>query len=175
MLIIMLAGKAGAGKDTVADIITKNIPRSKKFAFADDLKLIAKALDWDGKKDERGRLLLQQLGALGRSYNKDVWVNQVMWKIEDELLDTNNNVFVISDFRFPNEYGVLHRRYGDDVLTINIVGRQADIGKIAAKDSSENSLTGFKFDYVVENTGTIDELGHKVLSLLGGTYVQIHN
>ena len=172
MAIIMLAGKAGARKDTVADIIVSNVDRSKKFAFADDLKLIAKHLGWDGKKDDRGRLLLQQLGALGRRYNINVWANQVMWKIEDELLDTTNNTFVISDFRFPNEYEVLRKRYFD-VVTVNIIGRQRRLSQEAAKDVSENSLKDFRFDFTINNNGSLEDLKHKVLKIVGGLYVHI--
>lgn len=171
MLIIMIAGKAGAGKDEAASIICKNYDRAKRFAFADNLKTMARSLGWDGKKDEKGRLFLQQLGTVGRQYNPDVWAKFVEWQIRDELLDTHNNVFVIPDFRFPNEYKVLHKKWRD-IITINIIGRAADLGK-NANDISENSLNKFKFDYTIDNSGTKEELKKKVLSIVGGTYVYI--
>ena len=51
------------GKDTVCSIMGL-----KRFAFADRLKEIAYSIGWDGKKDDRGRKLLIDLGAAIRAY-----------------------------------------------------------------------------------------------------------
>ena len=171
MLIIMIAGKAGSGKDEVANIICKHSNKAKRFAFADNLKSMARSLGWDGNKDERGRLFLQQLGKVGRNYNPDVWAKFVEWQIRDELLDTHNNLFVISDFRFPNEYAVLHKRW-KDIITIKLTGRASDLGS-NANDISEHSLESFKFDYVIDNSGTLQELEDDVLNILGGCHVYL--
>ena len=173
MLIVMVAGKAGSGKDEVANIICKYNNKAKRFAFADNLKSMARSLGWDGKKDERGRLFLQQLGAVGRQYDPDVWAKFVRWQIKDELLDTHNNIFVISDFRFPNEYKLLHKKW-HNIITMNIVGRASDLGS-NSNDVSEHSLESFKFDYIIDNSGTKDELQTKVLNILGGSYVYLQS
>ena len=173
MLIVMIAGKAGSGKDEVVSIICRHNNRAKRFAFADNLKTMARSLGWDGKKDERGRLFLQQLGKVGRNYNPDVWAKFVEWQIRDELLDTHNNLFVIPDFRFPNEYRVLHRHW-DNIITIKLIGRASDLGN-NANDVSEHSLESFKFDYTIDNSGTLQELEDDVLNILGGSHVYLQN
>lgn len=166
MLIVMVAGKAGSGKDEVAKIICSHYKRAKRFAFADNLKCIARSLGWNGLKDERGRLFLQQLGAVGREYNPSVWIEFVKWQIQDELYETNNNLFVIPDFRFPNEYRIIKHKW-PDTITIKLTGRASDLGS-NANDISEHSLEHFPFDFVVDNSGTKDELADKILAIVGG-------
>ena len=59
---------------------------SVPFAFADDVKRIAyNYYDWDGKKNELGRKLLQDIGTTGRNYNRDIWANKVIDRIRRHL------------------------------------------------------------------------------------------
>jgi hypothetical protein len=74
---IGLSGAAGAGKDTAADAILAQGPFYVDH-FAADLKRIARDyFGWDGKKDERGRKLLQLLGTeVGRAWYEGIWVEK---------------------------------------------------------------------------------------------------
>ena len=69
-----ISGLARSGKDTLADILLDFGYR--KDHFAADLKRIATThMGWDGLKDERGRVLLQQLGTeVGRAYHNSMWL-----------------------------------------------------------------------------------------------------
>ena len=77
-MIIGIAGAAGAGKSTVAKTIVDVFGQThaKILPFAAPLKKFAIDLGWNGKKDKRGRRLLQLLGAdCGRDcIDKDIWV-----------------------------------------------------------------------------------------------------
>ena len=83
-MIIGIIGKAFSGKSTVAKMVQsvglENGILFTRIAFADEVKRIARdCLFWDGKKDERGRKLLQILGTeCGRGYDPEVWVRH--WK-----------------------------------------------------------------------------------------------
>ena len=101
MKVILLSGKARSGKDTAAEAILKEytgIP----FAFADDIKNIAyKHFGWHGEKDELGRKLLQDIGTAGRNYNRDLWANKTVDRIQEWSRD--NQLAVVTDTRYPNE------------------------------------------------------------------------
>lgn len=75
--LIGIAGRAGAGKTTIAKYL-EHRHHFHRLAFADTLKYLATRMGWDGEKDERGRRLLQHLGDVGREYREDCWIRPVM-------------------------------------------------------------------------------------------------
>lgn len=127
------------------------------------------------------RLALQLLGTeAGRNvFHKDIWVNSLLKRAGD------NNV-VITDVRFKNELKFIHKNNGiivrvkrgpepdwyQDAITFNKGDRY--VGWALAKErlkrkgihQSETDWVGSKFDYVIENEGTLEELGNKVDDLL---------
>lgn len=159
-MVYMISGKAGAGKDTAFALIKELLPSVERFAFADSLKETAKSLGWDGEKDEKGRKFLQNLGNTVRDYGEDIWANIVAGKI----LQCTSQTQVITDWRFPNEFEVISGLFSP-VVTINIVGRAYDLGN-NGNDISEHALEGFKFDYVIDNSGTIAEFRQKLLGVI---------
>lgn len=100
-MIILIAGYAGTGKSTFADMLGKFIQDSERLRFAGKVKEIAKELGWDGQKDRRGRKLLQTIGGEGRYYSDGmIWVNDVIERIKK----SDRKIIIIDDFRYPNEY-----------------------------------------------------------------------
>ena len=173
-MIIMVTGKAGSGKDTFYRFAKKyyacthaNIFNICDFAFADNVKETAYLLGWDGNKDAKGRKLLQDVGAIGRAYNKDIWVNYVLNDIKDE---SRNITPVITDLRFANEYTVIRDKLKEPIYVVKIVGRQSDLGN-NANDVSEAGLTeeelGTKF-ITIDNSGTMEEFEANVNNALMG-------
>ena len=161
-MIIMVTGKAGCGKDTFYEIASKQIKQSTiRLAFADMVKAVAYMYGWNGKKDERGRKLLQTVGAVGREYNECVWINPVADKIKSLSRDT---IPIITDLRFANEYWMISNIMQERVYVVNIVGRQSDLGE-NANDVSEAGLTEdelcTKF-ITIDNSGTREEFEHNV-------------
>ena len=137
-MIIMVTGKAGCGKDTFYEIASKQIKQNTiRLAFADMVKAVAYMYGWNGKKDERGRKLLQTVGAVGREYNECVWINPVVDKIKSLSRDT---IPIITDLRFANEYWMISNIMQERVSVVNIVGRQSDLGE-NANDISEAGVT----------------------------------
>lgn len=79
---IILIGKAGSGKDTVADYLALAYG-FYGYAFADKLKQIVQELfphEWATNK----RQTLQKVGALMRAIREDVWVEYVLGVVDDE-------------------------------------------------------------------------------------------
>jgi len=127
------------------------------------------------------RLALQLLGTeAGRDvFHKDIWVNSLLKRAGDKDV-------VITDVRFKNELKFIQKNDGivvrvkrgpepdwyQDAITVNKGDRF--IGWTLAKDrlerkrihQSETDWVGAKFDYVIENNGTLEDLGKQVEGLL---------
>lgn len=185
-IVILVSGKAGSGKSTVADMVQQkleDIPSITvmRYGFADPLKYIAKAfMGWDGKKDEKGRKLLQEIGRIGREYEPAVWAKHFFNQLDKRAGMFPFNFAVIDDWRFPNELAYLLKNPLLSVVTIRVFGRTVDMPGNTASDISENSLpevtsevlttvplTEYSvYNFQIENTGQIEILGEKVDAVL---------
>lgn len=153
MTVVLVSGYATSGKDTFSDMLIRRIPGAKKYPFARELKIIAaEHFGWDGKKDERGRRLLINIGRTGREYNINLWVDKVIDKIKAEL----PALAVVSDWRFKNEFYRMVEIFGrENVITVRVIRD----GIQMIYDPSEMDLDDFhEFDCFVYNNGTLEEL-----------------
>ena len=165
MKVILLSGKARSGKDTAAKVILKKY-NGATFAFADDIKKIAyKHFGWHGGKDELGRELLQDIGTTGRNYNRDIWADKVVTKIQWWAWQSSDNqLAVVTDTRYPNEIQRIKHEFSD-VVTIRIT--RDSVEKL--KHPSETALDQWTdWDYVVENNGSLEEFQKKILEIMEG-------
>lgn len=104
------------------------------------------------------RRLLQLLGTeAGRNIiHPNIWVNALF---ADYDLDSN---WIITDVRFPNEAQVIKDK-GGILIRVERPGIESHCG---GQHLSETSLDAYdKFDYVIENDGTIQDLIDKVMAL----------
>lgn len=103
MLVLMIAGKARHGKDTLAKALAHSLEKlditSEILHFADALKEEAKAQGWDGKKDAAGRTLLQDLGNGRRGEDPLYWIKKLAKKVRASAAD----VVIVPDTRYKNE------------------------------------------------------------------------
>lgn len=155
--VILLSGKAGAGKSTAGDMLEKkllDIPSISvlRYGFADPLKYQAKAyFGWDGKKDDRGRKLLQDIGRIGREYDIDIWVKHFLNQLDKKAGILPFNFSIIDDWRFPNELAYLQKNPLLDIVSIRVFGRGGLNGE-TANDVSENSLPEADFESLERET-----------------------
>ena len=168
--IILISGKKGSGKTTASQEIIKVAGDSldiQIFSFAKPLKETSNALieSTFGKEytnniwKELVRPIYQAVGVVGRSIDKRYWVNKTL----SNIMDSNCDVAIIDDVRFPNEFDITKDIEGYDVLKIRIT-RPSDIDD-EDEDESETSMdkvTDDKFDMVVYNMtmnpNTLNEL-----------------
>lgn len=166
MKIILISGKAGSGKDTVAEIlkehlISDGVSESKILVthFADLLKYIAtKFFGWNGVKDDAGRTLLQHLGTnVVREKNPNYWTDFI--KSVLKLFENEWEYVFIPDTRFPNEVSEIVSNFKDvKVVRVNRP-RNNILSEAQQEHPSETALDDFKFDVVLENSfETLDEL-----------------
>lgn len=171
--VILLCGKAGSGKDftykCIEDLYYNDLHKSEysivRYAFADKVKHIAKELGWNGNKDTLGRYCLQQIGALGRKLNPNIWIEYVLHDIVNTLISSNSfyscpnynapkYIFVITDCRFQNELALMKTYF--HAISIEITGRQSDLGE-NSQDISEHDLDNVKKDYTILNKNITKE------------------
>jgi hypothetical protein len=166
--VVLLSGYIGAGKDFIADYLV-NMKGYYKFSFADSLKdftskkySFPKAFCYthEGKEMpytfENGdivtiRDLLILEGAEQRKINENVWIDYIIERILKETPEDAK--IVISDFRFPNEYYEMKKRFEGTVSA-----RIYRDSIVPANLESEHLLDEFIFDLPILNNGTKEEL-----------------
>ena len=170
--IYILSGKAHSGKDTVANIIKKNLDKKViTLTYASYLKMYAKeVLGWDGNEETKPRDFLQQIGVeLIKTHIDDKMLIKRI--IEDiKVYSYFYDVIIIGDARFVDEIEEIKNNF-DDVTVIHISGRANNLTDEQKKHATETALDEYhNFDYEIDNTISLDELNKKVNEILEVTY-----
>lgn len=167
--IIGLAGPAGSGKDTVAEMIQR-MYGYKRIAFAHTLKnMLAIAGMPEPEREFKEALLpglpfswrqaAQTLGTeWGRSLDPDLWVKLTMMNMEK-----HPGNYVISDVRFENETAAIRERGG---VIVHIQGRRAELVGGTTNHASEVPLVVQPSDLLLSNQGDLRLLQDWVIVLM---------
>ena len=180
--VVVLAGCAGAGKDTVGNMLVDLLgsERAVRMAYADPLKEAVHALVGVpreilyGTKDVKeshytygktARHWLQWLGTeVGRQHvHPDLWVH----RFADRVLATPHEVIFCSDGRFKNEIVTLreHLVGKAEVYSARVLNPRVPVDLTHQSESEIYQLPNDFFDVVIENDGSLDELRQKVAAL----------
>ena len=168
--LIGLVGKAGSGKDTLADEIAAD--GWEKVAFADSLKRMCidylglshdDAYTQEGKmrmNPHRGmtnRTILQKVGtdAMRNGFDKDVWVKILQIRIR-RMLDEGRKV-VITDCRFDNEAQMVEDMGG---LVVEVVrdSQSRNLSSVEQQHASEEPVSRRYVAFTVDNNGEVSRL-----------------
>ncbi len=91
------------------------------------------------------------------------WSKEDIDKKYQEMKDYNNKLnFVISDLRYRSEIEQLKAAFGKDLITVRI----NRFDSCASEDPSERELDNSKFDIVIENKGSVEDLYSKLEELV---------
>lgn len=161
MITLCISGKATSGKSTAAQVILENFT-AVSFAFADEVKRIACEFRWDGKKDARGRRLLQRTGDIGREYDSNLWVNRAIKKAKGYAPYPRDAICIFSDCRYPNELDRVRQEM------YNVVTMRIERDGVEKLDhTSETALDSYgSWDIVIENNGTLEEFKSKIMEAI---------
>lgn len=101
------------------------------------------------------RSFLQKLGteSVRNGLHHNTWINALFADF------TEDSKWIITDVRYPNEYEAIKQR-GGVMIRVNR-GEQSKDAHI-----SETALDDFKFDYTINNNGSLDELKENVSEVL---------
>jgi energy-coupling factor transporter ATP-binding protein EcfA2 len=179
-LVIGICGRAGAGKDTVARILTGALRehnggrhRVVRRGLADPVKEVCRAVfgfsesqlygpsakrnepdpRWDGLTP---RSALQLCGTeFGRAFHPDTWIRKL-------LTDCNGygarTIVFVPDVRFDNEAAAIAAK-GGFVIEVR---RPGEIDETIAAHASEAGVSAALIAHTVENDGTIEALKVKL-------------
>lgn len=183
MLIGLYAPQMNSGKSTVANIL-KDFHGFQINSFATPIKSMVLGIfyclgyeDWitgemvfgDSKETvipELGvstRYLMQTLGTeWGRNMiDQDIWIKILEDRLGKSSLGNYTLDFVIDDVRFENEAQWIKDSGGFLVKVL-----RPDAEELENSHASEGNLDNWKFDGIIINNGSVDELRVKVLNLI---------
>lgn len=173
---ILLIGKAGCGKSTVARHLTQKY-HLKKYSLGDGLKhmtvdilnlcnIPVKLNDlYNTTRKKQYRKYMQQIGTeISQKYfGKECWCNLLKNKIQEDKCED----YVIDDIRFNTEYKYW---YDDDTISIKLIRNNAYLENtqtMESKHQSETEMETIKCDYtIINNNITLDELYNKIDNII---------
>ena len=169
--IFLITGKARSGKDTVAKLIRdyyKDLDVINDL-FAYYIKDYAKRITgWDGSEETKPREFLQQFGTglVRNKIDEHFFTNRM---IEDlKIFNYFYDVVTISDGRLISEIEMIRENF-DNVFVIRVNRPNFDNGLTDEQKNhpTEIALDNYtKYDYVVENDGSAEELETKVREMV---------
>jgi hypothetical protein len=155
-MIIGITGAAGAGKNTLADLIQQQYPEYdfQIVAYATKVKQVYTVITGETVQDTpewkagylpywgmTRRTMLQRIGTdcMRDHLDTDVWVKSLFAE-----MDPNKN-YLITDVRFPNEVRrILQER---DSIVIRVV--RPTSGPIKERHRSEEALNNYEFPEII--------------------------
>lgn len=107
------------------------------------------------------RSLAILIGSSMRAGSSSFWVRKAIENI-DNLQKSGTKCVAISDLRYQSEVKQLKEAFGKNLVTVRV--NRFDTSP--SVDPSENDLNDYKFDFVLENKGTKEELFAKLDSIV---------
>lgn len=170
MKVVCISAKAQHGKDTAAGIIKEYLESLGKKVlithYADLVKFVCtNYFGWDGKKDEKGRTLLQYIGT-DKVGAKDpaYWVNFIVSILK--IFNDEWDYVLIPDCRYPVEVTRMSENF--DTTTLRVERPNFDNGLTLKQKEhpSEVSMDDYNFDAVVYNEAGLDEFRNKLICFI---------
>jgi hypothetical protein len=184
---LAISGKMRAGKNTVASIIVEKMQyptnQVKIVGLADPMKHMVKTMFPEASTDylfgpselraqpispqyldANGNVLthrqaLLDLGAFGRKYNKDIWLNCL---VEDAKTAKDISLYIVPDVRFVNEFNYL-KQAG---FTMIRVRRDGGATANDISETEQDAISDSEFDFVIENNASLNDIRNIVAELL---------
>lgn len=169
--VIGITGRAGAGKDTFATMLHHHFPTYTRYAFANPLKMATEFMfGWpramledrdlkeqvDPKWGFSPRRAMQLLGTeFGRTLRQDLWLHFAQLKLDE------SEGMIVTDVRFENEAAWVRERG----ILIHVYRPDNNLA-IDGSHASEAGVTQEPNDYLVMNTGDLDDLRTRAIEVV---------
>ena len=130
--------------------------------------------NWNGKKDEVGRTLLQHIGTdVVRAMHPNFWTGIVVGLLQAFEPYNDFDIAIVSDARFPNEVDIALQNL-QNCVAVRIERTNPDgsewintaLTEDQRKHPSETSLDCFAFDYVIHNDEGLELLKESAITVL---------
>lgn len=167
MKYFIVNGFPRSGKDTFVNCCLKELGAfGKLISTVDFIKEIAIKCGWNGEKTPKDRKFLSDLKDLLSNWN-DVPYQKVLKEIDLfrydlEYYDVENNGVVFIMSREPEEIN----RFENEIGAKSILIRRESVEFNQQSNHADSEVLNHKYDYIIENSGTIDELKEKAKDFL---------
>lgn len=171
MRVILISGKAMAGKDTTAEILKEKLEKENKkvviLHFAKYIKDYLKIyMNWNGEKTDEWRTLLQKLGTevIKQKLNMPHFhVNRVVEDIKI-LKELGYEYFIIPDTRFINEVTFMMAHFPYDTISVRVhrMGFENNLTDEQKNHLSEVDLDNFTFNYNIYVQNGVEHLRDEI-------------
>ena len=167
--IFVINGFGGVGKDTFVELVLVELNDKLKrfhtvvnFSSVDKVKEIAREIGWDGKKSEKDRKFLSDLKSLTSDYC-DMPFQSMKTKIKD-FVESDEGQILFLHIREPEEIERVVNEFGAKSILI-----VRDSVTHITSNVSDKNVFDYHYDFVIENTGTIEDLQEKVKQFINET------
>ena len=171
--VYIVCGKARNGKDTICSLIEKIYNEKNKailnLQYSSYIKMYAKTItNWDGSEETKPRALLQMLGTdiIRKKIDELLFVNRAVEDIK--VYSYFYDAITISDARTKTEVDIPKNKL-DNIISIKVIRPNFDNGLTIEQKNhfTEIDLDDYdKFDHIVYNDGTIEELEEKIRKIV---------
>lgn len=150
--VIITNGSGGVGKDTFVKLVREKV-NVVRYSIIDMIKTIADIGGCDvDDKSEKTRLFLCELKKLFADYN-DMPYTDTCNTIDDFLIDDCEIGLIMVDCREKVDIDKMKARYNAQVILV----KNDNVMRIDSNFADKN-VDLFDYDFVVNNSGTIDDL-----------------
>lgn len=160
--VFIINGKMGAGKDTFVNYCISYLHhRGYAISTVDFIKEIARSAGWNGEKTPEARNYLSDLKDLFTNW-LDTPFKEVEKKIKEIEFEAYQYNLDASDFylfvhcREPKEIDRMVKEFGAKTIFI-----QRPDAKIEAFNHADMEVENYKYDFIINNDGTIQDLMDK--------------
>ena len=158
--IIIINGTGGAGKDTFVSFCSE-IEKVLNISTVDKVKEAAAILvGWNGEKDEVSRKLLVDLKQLSIAYNDAP--TKYICSMSEKFKGSDDNIMFIH-IREAEEIEKAKKLLNAKTLLITNPRVQ-----LITSNDSDGKVNEYKYDYYIENDGTLEDLKEKAKNFVEG-------
>lgn len=157
MKIVMMNGVARVGKTTFATFCEKLQDKTTYISSIDLFKGIALTYyGWDNHKDEKGRKLLSDLKIAAITYNPEFILTLIT-----PFLGVGRKCLIV-DNRDISDIEVVYKYYPEELVSVLLTRPNT----VVPNNEGDLNVYKYKYDYVINNNGSLNDLQAKAKQFL---------
>ena len=167
MKYFIINGRPRSGKDTFVNFCLEELGAlGKLISTVDFVKEIATRCGWDKTKTPKNRKFLSDLKDLLTNWGDVPYKKTLqeidMFKFDLDYWDVPDKGVVFIMCREPKEI----ERFERELNAKSVLIRRASVEFEQQSNHADSEVLNHKYDYIIENNGTVDELKEKAKGFL---------
>lgn len=167
MKYFIINGRPRSGKDTFVNFCLEELGAfGKLISTVDFVKKIATKCGWDGTKDSKNRKFLSDLKDLLTNWGDVPYKKTLqeidMFKFDLDYWDVSDKGVVFIMCREPKEI----ERFERELNAKSVLIWCASVEFEQQSNHADSEVLNHRYNYIIENDGTVDELKEKAKEFL---------